>query len=103
MFLKGKCVLMSAVALLVCFLSMPASAEDTQKQPYKTIKTDELKAVWNSKPKDLLIIDARNPGEYADVHIPGAINMPQKKFDEYTYLLPAEKSTRIVFYCNGFK
>ena len=98
MLLRGKCILLFSVVLLMCFLSMPASAEDIQKQPYKIIDTGELKAVWDSKPEDLLIIDARNPGEYADVHIPGAINMPQKKFDGYTHLLPAEKSTRIVFY-----
>jgi 3-mercaptopyruvate sulfurtransferase SseA len=103
MFLKGKCILLTVAAMLVCFLSMPASAEEIQKQPYKTIKTEELKAVWEAKSEDLLIIDARNPGEYSDVHIPGAINMPQKKFGEYTHLLPAEKNTRIVFYCNGFK
>ena len=89
--------------LLVCFLSMTASAENFQKKPYKIIKTEKLKTLWVAKPNDLLIVDARNPGEYADVHIPGAINIPQNKFDEYAHLLPAEKSTRIVFYCNGFK
>jgi len=103
MFLKGKYILLSVAVLLVCFLSMSVSAEEIQKQPYKTIKTEELKVVWEEKPDDFLIIDARNPGEYADVHIPGAINMPQKKFGEYTHLLPAEKNTQIVFYCNGFK
>ena len=103
MFFKSKGILLSVIVLLACFLSTSASAEDIQKQPYKIIDTDELKTVWDAKPKDLLIIDARNPGEYADVHIPGAINVPQKKFNEYMHLLPAEKSTRIVFYCNGFK
>lgn len=103
MLFKVKCILLSVVVLQVCFLSMPVSAEEIQSQPYKNIKTEELKAVWEEKSEDFLIIDARNPGEYADVHIPGAVNMPQKKFDEYTHLLPAEKSTRIVFYCNGFK
>ena len=102
MFLKSKGILLYTAVLLVC-LSVSSKAEDIQKKPYKIIKTDELKAAWDKKPKDLLIVDARNTGEYADVHIPGAINMPQKKFDEYTHLLPAEKSTRIVFYCNGFK
>ena len=96
-------VLLSAAVLLVWFLSMPANAEDLQKKPYKIIKTDKLKAVWDAKPNDFLIVDARNPEEYADVHIPGAINIPQNKFVEYTHLLPAEKNTRIVFYCNGFK
>ena len=100
---KSRFILLSAAVLLVWFLSMPANAEDLQKKPYKIIKTDKLKTIWDAKPEDLLIIDARNPGEYADVHIPGAMNIPQNKFDEYTHLLPAEKNTRIVFYCNGFR
>ena len=100
---KSRFILLSAAVLLICFLSMPVNAEDLQKKPYKIIKTDKLKTVWDAKPNDLLIVDARNPGEYADVHIPGAINIPQNKFDEYTHLLPAEKNTWFVFYCNGFK
>ena len=100
---KRRFVLLSAAVLLVWFLSMPANAEDLQKKSYKIIKTDKLKAVWDAKPNDFLIVDARNPEEYADVHIPGAINIPQNKFDEYMHLLPAEKNMRIVFYCNGFK
>ncbi len=100
---KSKFILLLVAVLLVCFLSMTANAEDFQKKPYKIIKTEKLKTVWDAKPNDLLIVDARNPEEYADVHIPGALNIPQNKFDEYTHLLPAEKSTRIVFYCNGFK
>ena len=103
MVLKSKCILLFALALLVCFLSTSASAENGQKQSYEIIKTGELKAIWDAKPEDLLVVDTRNPGEYADVHIPGAINIPQKEFDEYCHLLPAEKNTRIVFYCNGFK
>ena len=100
---KSRFLLQSAAVLLVWFLSMPANAEDLQKKPYKIIKTDKLKTVWDAKPNDLLIVYARNPREYADVHISRAINIPQNKFDEYTHLLPAEKNTRIVLYCNGFK
>ena len=100
---KVRFILLSAAVMLVCFLSIPANSEDLQKKPHLIIKTDKLKRAWDAKPKDLLIVDTRNPGEYADVHIPGAINIPQKKFDEYSHLLPAEKNTRIVFYCNGFK
>ncbi len=88
---------------MICFLSFRANANDSQKLPYQTIKTAELKALWDTKPNDLLIIDTRNPEEYDDVHIPGAVNIPQKKFDVYRHLLPSEKAVRLVFYCNGLK
>ncbi len=100
---KKNGVTLFAAVLMFCFLSLTASAKDSQKLPYQTIKTAELKAVWEKKSKDLLIVDTRNPEEYDDVHIPGAVNIPQKKFDEYTHLLPSEKSVRLVFYCNGLK
>ena len=100
---KSRFIQLAAAVLLICFLPMPANADDLHKKHYKIIKTDKLKTGWEAKPNDLLIVDVRNPREYADVHISGAINIPQNKFDEYTHLLPAEKNMRIVLYCNGFK
>ncbi|MCI5159699.1 MAG: sulfurtransferase, partial [Candidatus Electrothrix sp. AUS1_2] len=43
------------------------------------------------------------PEEYQEVHIKGAINVPQKKFEKYADRLPLEKSAQIIFYCNGVK
>ena len=91
------------LVFLVCSSSSLASTQELHEQPYKTIKTSELKALWDSKPKDFLVIDTRNPEEFQDVHIPGAINIPQKKFAEYKHLLPKEMITKLVFYCNGLK
>jgi len=92
-----------AVVFIVCFFSALAVAQELQEQPYKTIKTAELKAWWDLKEQDFLVIDTRNPEEFQDVHIPGAVNIPQKKFAEYKHLLPGGKITKLVFYCNGVK
>ncbi len=70
---------------------------------YGLIDTDSLKKYLDSDPERFVVIDARNPEEYQEVHIKGAINLPQKKFSTYAHLLPKEKSTRIIFYCNGVK
>ena len=88
---------------LTCAFSTIATTQESQEQPFKTIKISELKAWWDAKAKDLLVIDTRNPEEFQYVHIPGAVNIPQKKFDEYKHLLPEEKITKLVFYCNGVK
>jgi len=72
-------------------------------QPFAIMTTAQLQAVVESKPYTFLIIDSRNPEEYQDVHIPGAINIPEKKFDEQAGQLPADKETRLIFYCNGVK
>jgi rhodanese-related sulfurtransferase len=69
---------------------------------YGLIDTDTLKKQLDGG-REMLVIDARNPEEYEEVHIREAINIPEKKFSEHLDRLPADKSDRVVFYCNGVK
>ncbi|MCI5224031.1 MAG: rhodanese-like domain-containing protein, partial [Candidatus Electrothrix sp. AR4] len=73
------------------------------KDGYRLIDTGSLKKLLDAEPDDLVVVDARNSEEYQEVHIKGAISVPQKKFKQYAHLLPKEKSVRIIFYCNGVK
>ena len=53
-------------------------------------------------PKDIMLIDSRPyKAKYAAGHIPGAVSMPFSKFDKNLDLLPEEKSTLLIFYCQG--
>jgi rhodanese-related sulfurtransferase len=70
---------------------------------YRIVDTDELKKLLETATQGLVVVDARNQEEYQEVHIKNAINIPVKKFEDYSHLLPADKSTQIVFYCNGVK
>jgi 3-mercaptopyruvate sulfurtransferase SseA len=103
MLFRKKDFIVFALVFLACVSSSLANTQQSQGQPYKIIKTPELKAWWDTKAKDLLVIDTRNPEEFQNVHIPGAINIPQKKFAEYTHILPEKKTAKLVFYCNGVK
>ncbi len=69
---------------------------------FALIDTAGLKRLLD-KGEDLLLFDARSPEEYQEVHIKGALSLPQKKFGQYVHLLPADTSRRIIFYCNGVK
>ncbi|MFC1657517.1 rhodanese-like domain-containing protein [Candidatus Moduliflexota bacterium] len=80
-----------------------ASSTEEATPSYKTINTEDLKDWLDKKPKDLVVVDARNPEEYQEVHIKGAISIPEPKWNEYKHLLPAEMGAPIVFYCNGVK
>ncbi len=95
------------VFLFLSFLLLlPFSAQGVSKvtqDTYKIIGTDELASMHGSDVWDFVIIDARNPGEYEEVHIKGAILVPQKKFDEYAISLPTDKNVKLIFYCNGVK
>jgi len=89
------------ILLLLCFLgmgSLPAFAGNG----YGLIDTEGLGKLLTDQP-GLVVIDARNPEEYQEVHIKGAISVPEPKFAEYAHLLPADKSATLVFYCNGVK
>ena len=73
------------------------------KDGYGLIDTGNLKKLLDAEPDDLVVVDTRNSEEYQEVHIKGAINVPQKKFKKYAHLLPKKRSARIIFYCNGVK
>lgn len=102
--MREKNILPTLFTLLfsVLFVASIANAWGT-KDDYALIDTAALKKLLDTSPEDLVVVDARNPEEYQEVHIKGAINVPQKKFKKYADLLPKEKSSRIIFYCNGVK
>jgi len=53
-------------------------------------------------PEDVMIIDARpKRAKYDKGHIPGAISIPDSKFDKMTAKLPKDKNALLVFYCGG--
>ena len=53
---------------------------------------------------DALLIDARDERRFDAGHIPGAINLPAKRFDELApRLLPGDKNKLIIFYCDGIE
>ena len=87
---------------MACLFCIPSNLQADGTQPYEVIATSAVKGLWEAK-TNVLLIDTRNPEEYEDVHIPGAINIPQKAFDQHIDMLPREKTTRLIFYCNGFK
>lgn len=52
--------------------------------------------------KDIMLVDSRPyKGKYVNGHIPGAVSLPWSEFDKKKDMLPAEKSTLLIFYCEG--
>ncbi|QEM66905.1 rhodanese-like domain-containing protein [Geobacter sp. FeAm09] len=92
-------------SMAALFLAMATAALGAE-QPVagaKTISTEQLKLLLETaKPKPLLI-DARNPEEYEEVHIKDAVNIPIAKLEKDPSLLPADRARKLVFYCNGVK
>jgi len=52
--------------------------------------------------KGVMLIDSRPAArQYDPGHIPGAVNIPDSKFDQMAGKLPQDKSTLLIFYCGG--
>ncbi|CDK28867.1 unnamed protein product [Kuraishia capsulata CBS 1993] len=75
----------------------------------KVVGYEEVKAL-SEKPGDALIVDVREPSEYAQGHIPNAVNIPYKTSPgalglpdddfEMTFGFPKPTTdTELVFYC----
>ena len=61
-------------------------------QPYATMP----------QPKGVMIIDSRPyQPKFANGHIPTAISIPDSQFEKMTDKLPEDKSTLLIFYCQG--
>jgi rhodanese-related sulfurtransferase len=100
-------------ALLGLGLSMPvthAIAEDTAASPAKANWYGKLVDVEFVKQQavvpridGVMVIDARPTARKFDIgHIPTAVNIPDSAFDKLApSMLPADKATLLVFYCDG--
>jgi len=54
--------------------------------------------------KPMLLVDARpKKAKYDKGFIPGAVSIPDTRFDDFKGMLPADKDLPIVYYCGGTK
>jgi rhodanese-related sulfurtransferase len=53
--------------------------------------------------KNYIILDVRRPDEYANGHIPGAINVPNEEIDTSEIPELPDKSQKILVYCRSGK
>jgi thiosulfate/3-mercaptopyruvate sulfurtransferase len=58
------------------------------------VSPEELSHVMESSPESIVVIDTRDPEEYAKGHIPGAVNLR----DFFTYLATSDEEGRNNFY-----
>ncbi len=84
----------------------PASVSELvarAKAQVNTVDMAAFKSAFDSRSLGLLI-DVREPGEYADGHIPGAINIPRGQIEFRIWALVGypdklDLATRITLYC----
>jgi len=67
---------------------------------FKIISAEDLKKMMDAK-KQIVLVDSRTEQEFAQGHIPKAINLPPEKVNGIGALLPKSKTVPLVFYCRG--
>ncbi|KLV11162.1 MULTISPECIES: rhodanese-like domain-containing protein [Photobacterium] len=84
-----------ALIALVCWsgLTLPVAAE--------VVSPAEFWQTYQAQPSNPpLIVDVRTPAEFADGHLPGAINIPFDDIKQLTSLEP-DTSRPIMLYCQS--
>ncbi len=114
--MKAKTLKPIVLAILSAFLLLTGCVAATKTA--ETSKTETVDMSWKfhdivdvefvkpfvtmPTPKDVVIIDSRPKiGKFDKGYIPTAINIPGSQFDKMTNLLPENKETLLIFYCQG--
>lgn len=101
-------VLSLPVALPAVAWLSPVHAEQIQAKEgwySKLVDIEFVKQNVDIPPKKgVMLIDSRPAArQYDPGHIPGAVNIPDSKFDQMAGSLPQDKSTLLIFYCGGLQ
>ena len=67
---------------------------------YRQISMDEAVTMMRDE-KNYIILDVRRPDEYAQGHIPGAINVPNEEIGTAEIAALPDKSQLILVYCRS--
>jgi rhodanese-related sulfurtransferase len=87
-------------------LTQVLAAEEAAFKKYSRIVdvTAVEKAAVIPMREDIMIIDSRPTArKYDKGHIPTAVNIPFRQFEQFKNLLPEDKKMPLIFYCGGLK
>ena len=92
-------LLFSAVAALA-FTSLTLAGEPNAPSAKVTPMTQEQLLEHQAKHADhLFVLDVRTPAEYAEGHVPGAVNVPHDQLASRLAEVPRDKD--VVLYCRS--
>jgi len=106
---KRIVVLMAVLALVFSAVSFATAQEDptaaivkemvaTAKAAVKSASMEDLKAAIDAKEK-VLILDVREPNEFAAGHLPGAISVPRGLIEFTIFKKISDLSAKVYVYC----
>ncbi len=94
---------MKRIAGLAFFSFLVAAFGCTAAEPDATVKDIAPEQLLSSAPDGALILDVRTPKEYAEGHVPGAVNISHDRLAARLSELDSDKDRPIVVYCRSGK
>ena len=89
------------LSILVCLLLLTGCVPaDKPTNTYRQIGMDEAVSMMERE-RGYLILDVRTPEEFADKHIPGAINLPNETIGTSVLDALPDKDQLILVYCRS--
>ena len=86
--------------VLSLILLSSCTAPGSSTSGYRQISMDEAVKMMKDE-KNYIILDVRRPDEYAEGHIPGAINVPNEEIGTEEIAELPDKSQLILVYCRS--
>ena len=86
--------------VLSLILLSSCGAHGSASSSYRQISMDEAMKMIKDE-KNYIILDVRRPDEYAEGHIPGAINVPNEEIGNSQIAELPDKSQLILVYCRS--
>ena len=86
--------------VLLPMLLSSCGAPGSSSSGYRQISMDEAIKMMKDE-KNYIILDVRRPDEYAEGHIPGAINVPNEEIGSADIAELPDKSHLILVYCRS--
>ena len=86
--------------ILSLMLLSSCATSGSSAHSYRQISMDEAVKMMKDE-KNYIILDVRRPDEYAEGHIPGAINVPNEEIGTAEIAKLPNKSQLILVYCRS--
>lgn len=86
--------------MLSAMLVSSCGAPESSSSGYRQISMDEAVKMMRDE-KNYIILDVRRPDEFAEGHIPGAINVPNEEIGTAEIAELPNKSQLILVYCRS--
>ena len=92
--------MMKRVAIVLAVLLLAGCAAPAEEISYRQINMDEAITMMGEE-SGYFILDVRTPEEFADKHIPGAINIPNEAIGTEEIPELPDKDQLILVYCRS--